>query len=50
VGRLLRLSDSDKVAEVVVLYVRDSQEEKWLTNAIKNLSNIVWIDDISSYI
>ena len=50
VGRLLRLSDKDKVGEVVVLYVKDSQEQKWLENAIKNLSNINWIDDISSYI
>ena len=50
VGRLLRLSKSDKIAEVAILYVRDSQEEKWLMNAIKNLSNITWIDDISSYI
>lgn len=50
VGRLLRLSNSDKVGEIVVLYVRDSQEEKWLKNAIKNLSNITWIDQISSYI
>ena len=50
VGRLLRLSNSDKVGEIVVLYVRDSQEEKWLRNAIKNLSNISWIDQISSYI
>jgi len=50
VGRLLRLSDADKVGEVVVLYVKNSQEEKWLHSAIKNLSNISWIDDISSYI
>jgi superfamily II DNA or RNA helicase len=50
VGRLLRLSDADKVGEVVILYVKDSQEEKWLQSAIKNLSNISWFDDISSYI
>jgi ERCC4-related helicase len=50
VGRLLRLSDKDKVGEVIILYVKDSQEEKWLENAIKNLSNINWIDGISSYI
>lgn len=50
VGRLLRLSDKDKIGEVVVLYVKDSQEEKWLENAIKDLSNITWIDEISSYI
>jgi superfamily II DNA or RNA helicase len=50
VGRLLRLSNADKVGEVIVLYVKNSQEEKWLQSAIKNLSNISWIDDISSYI
>jgi RNA polymerase primary sigma factor len=49
VGRLLRLSEN-KVGEVVILYVKDSQEEKWLQSSIKNLSNIVWLDDISSYI
>lgn len=49
VGRLLRLSPN-KVGEVVILYVKDSQEEKWLHNSIQNLSNIVWLDGISSYI
>jgi superfamily II DNA or RNA helicase len=49
VGRLLRLSP-DKVGEVVILYVKDSQEEKWLRSSIESLSNIVWCDDISSYI
>lgn len=49
VGRLLRLSPN-KVGEVVILYVKDSQEEKWLRSSIESLSNIVWCDDISSYI
>lgn len=49
VGRLLRLSEN-KVGEVVILYVKDSQEEKWLQSSVKNLSNVVWLDDISSYI
>lgn len=49
VGRLLRLSEN-KVGEVVILYVKDSQEEKWLESSVKNLSNVVWLDDISSYI
>lgn len=49
VGRLLRLSEG-KVGEVVVLYVKDSQEEKWLKSSVQNLSNVVWLDGISSYI
>jgi superfamily II DNA or RNA helicase len=49
VGRLLRLSP-DKTGEVVILYVKDSQEEKWLRSSIESLSNIVWCSDISSYI
>jgi superfamily II DNA or RNA helicase len=49
VGRLLRLSPN-KVGEVIIFYVADSQEEKWLKNSVRNLSNIVWMDDISSYI
>ncbi len=49
VGRLLRLSPN-KTGEVVIFYVADSQEEKWLRNSIRNLSNVVWMNDISSYI
>lgn len=49
VGRLLRLSPN-KIGEVIIFYVADSQEEKWLKNSVRNLSNIVWMDDISSYI
>jgi superfamily II DNA or RNA helicase len=49
VGRLLRLSPN-KIGEVIIFYVADSQEEKWLKNSVRNLSNIVWLDDISSYI
>ena len=35
VGRLLRLSP-DKTGEVVILYVKDSQEEKWLKSSIES--------------
>ena len=41
VGRLIRFQE-DKIGEIVILYVKDSQEEKWLKNAVKNLNNIVW--------
>lgn len=46
VGRLVRIDpdNPDKVGSVVILYVKDSQEEKWLKNALSttNPSNIVW--------
>ena len=41
VGRLIRFQEG-KVGEIIILYVKDSQEEKWLKNAVKNLSNVVW--------
>ena len=46
VGRLVRIDpdNPDKVGSVVILYVKDSQEEKWLKNALSttNPSSIVW--------
>jgi superfamily II DNA or RNA helicase len=46
VGRLVRIDpdNPDKVGSVVILYVKDSQEEKWLKKLTKttNPSNIVW--------
>ena len=41
VGRLIRFQE-DKIGEIIILYVKDSQEEKWLKNAVKNLNNILW--------
>ena len=41
VGRLLRFK-KDKTGEIIILYVKDSQEEKWLKNAVKNLDNVIW--------
>tara|TARA_R100001443_G_scaffold47218_1_gene59904 strand:+ start:14227 stop:15399 length:1173 start_codon:yes stop_codon:yes gene_type:complete len=41
VGRLIRFQEN-KVGEIIILYVKDSQEEKWLKNAVKSLNNIVW--------
>jgi ERCC4-related helicase len=42
VGRLLRLQDN-KIGKIYILYVKDSQEEKWLKSAVKPLSNVVWL-------
>jgi len=41
VGRLIRFKEG-KIGEIIILYVADSQEEKWLKNAVKDLSNVVW--------
>jgi len=41
VVRLIRFKEG-KVGEIIILYVADSQEEKWLKNAVKNLKNITW--------
>ena len=43
VGRLLRLSTPDKVGKIYILYIKDSQEEKWLNNSIKDLNNVTWL-------
>lgn len=43
VGRLLRLSTDDKVGKIYILYIKDSQEEKWLKNAVKTLNNVTWL-------
>ena len=44
-GRFIRRSkDPNKVGRVIVLYVKDSQEEKWLENAVHSINdaNITW--------
>ena len=42
VGRLIRFQEG-KVGDIYILYVKESQEEKWLKSAVKNLSNIKWL-------
>jgi len=42
VGRLLRFQKG-KVGEIYILYVENSQEEKWLKNAVKSLNNVNWL-------
>ena len=41
VGRLIRFQE-DKIGKIYIVYVADSQEEKWLKNATKSLKNVVW--------
>jgi superfamily II DNA or RNA helicase len=46
VGRLIRFQEN-KTGKIVILYVKDSQEEKWLKNAVKTLDNINWVSGVS---
>ena len=41
VGRLLRFKDG-KTSKIVIFYVPNSQEEKWLKSAVKSLDNVEW--------
>ena len=45
VGRLLRYK-KDKTGKIIILYVSDSQEEKWLKSSIKNLNNVLWLNKL----
>ena len=41
VGRLLRFQEG-KIGKIIILYVKDSQEEKWLKQSVKDLNNVIW--------
>ena len=41
VGRLIRFQE-DKIGKIYILYVKDSQEQKWLTKSINSLKNVTW--------
>ena len=42
IGRLLRFEEG-KSGEIIILYVKNSQEEKWLKNSVKGLDNVNWL-------
>ena len=42
IGRLLRFEEG-KSGEIIILYVKDSQEEKWLKSSVKSLNNVEWV-------
>ena len=42
IGRLIRYQEG-KIGSVYILYVKDSQEEKWLKNSVRNLNHINWM-------
>tara|TARA_R100001594_G_scaffold150320_1_gene211006 strand:- start:570 stop:1754 length:1185 start_codon:yes stop_codon:yes gene_type:complete len=41
VGRLIRFQEN-KTGKIIILYIENSQEEKWLKQATKNLNNVIW--------
>jgi len=41
VGRLIRFQEN-KIGKIYILYVKNSQEEKWLNSSVKNLKNVNW--------
>ena len=44
VGRIIRYQE-DKIGKIYVLYVKDSQEEKWLKSSVRKLDNVTWLLD-----
>ena len=42
VGRLIRFEEG-KIGKVYVLYIKDSQEEKWLRNSVYDLKGVQWL-------
>ena len=47
IGRLLRYKEN-KIGKIVIVYVADSQEAKWLKNATKSFENIRYINSIKN--
>ena len=39
------LSSEGKIGKIYVLYVKDSQEEKWLKSSVRKLDNVTWLLD-----
>jgi hypothetical protein len=33
----------DKTGKIYIIYVKDSQEEKWLRKAVENLQGVIWV-------
>ena len=42
VGRLIRFQEG-KQGKIYILYVENSQEEKWLKSSVRGLKNITWL-------
>jgi superfamily II DNA or RNA helicase len=48
-GRLLR-KDKDKVGKIYILYVKDSQEAKWVEDATKTIKNVQQGEDLQYFL
>ena len=48
IGRLIRFQE-DKIGKIVILYVKDSQEEKWVKSSVKTLDNVKWLSSINDF-
>jgi len=46
VGRILRFAEH-KTGRIIILYIKDTQEEKWLKSAVKGLTNVNWVDNLT---
>lgn len=46
VGRIIRFQEG-KSGKIICLYVKDSQEEKWLKNSVKSLNNVIWVNNLN---
>jgi len=46
VGRILRFAEH-KTGKIIILYVKGTQEEKWLKSAVKGLTNVNWVDNLT---
>ncbi len=42
IGRLIRFEEN-KIGKIYILYVKDSQEEKWLRNSVRDLKGVKWL-------
>ena len=49
VGRLLRFQE-EKTGKIIIIYVKDSQEEKWLESSVKRLQNVNWVKNLAAII
>jgi len=45
-GRTLRKGE-DKIALFFNIYLKDSQEEKWIKSKCYNIPNVIWIEDLN---
>lgn len=49
-GRSIRVNENGTIAYYFNLYVKDTQEEKWLKSRCYNIPNIEWIDSLNNLI